>query len=347
MPGNRSGGIPGVEIVAELSANHNGSLSRALDLVRAAARAGVDAIKLQTYTPDTITLDSDFSNFKVSSNHALWGGKKLYDLYAEAHTPWEWHQPIFELATTLGVEAFSTPFDETAVDFLENLGVKRYKIASLEIVDIPLISKVASTGKPLILSTGASTLEEVDTAVEAIMEVNSKALVTLLLCSSSYPANPNSIGLGNMALLRERYGTPVGFSDHTEGLGVAVAAAALGASMIEKHMTLNTTENGPDESFSATENWMTILVRSAREAALASQDRQFGPAPGEEESRRLRPSLWVTSNVKKGDLISAENVRSVRPSGGLVPAELNGIIGRKFLKDTEKATPMTRELYSA
>jgi len=336
----------GVEVIAELSANHNGSLSRALDLVRAAAHAGVDAVKLQTYTPDTITLDSDKPEFSVSADHELWGGKKLYNLYTEAHTPWDWHAPIFELAESLGLEAFSTPFDETAVDFLEDLGVTRYKIASLEIVDIPLISKVAATGKPMILSTGASTLEEVDTAFKAVMDVNPAADVTLLLCSSSYPANPSSIGLGNMALLRQRYGTRVGFSDHTEGFGVATAAAALGASMIEKHMTLDVTENGPDESFSATESGMAMLVRSVREAALSIQEHEFGPTPDEEESRRTRPSLWVTRDVKKGEVVSEENVRSLRPNGGLAPAEFASLIGRTFLQDTQKATAVRHNLYS-
>jgi N-acetylneuraminate synthase len=304
----------------------------------------VDAIKLQTYTPHTITLNSKAPAFVISDSHPLWPGRQLFDLYTEAHTPWEWHEPIFSLASSLGLDFFSTPFDESAVDFLETLGVKRYKIASLEIVDIPLIIKVAATGKPMIISTGASTLEEVDQAHEAVMKENPKAEITLLLCSSSYPAAPDSIGLKNMELLRNRYSTRIGFSDHTEGLGAAVAAAALGAEMIEKHMTLNTTQNGPDESFSSSEAEMGILVRSVHEAALSTQEIGFGLGLGEEESRRLRPSLWVTEPVSRGELLTEKNVQSLRPSGGLAPSMLPCVLGKRFNQDVGSATALTQDL---
>jgi N-acetylneuraminate synthase len=335
-----------LEIVGELSANHNGSLARALELVSAASKTGVDAIKLQTYTPDTITLASDLEAFKVSKNHELWGGRSLYDLYLEAHTPWEWHEPIFSLAQSLGLEVFSSPFDETAVDFLESLGVKRYKIASLEIVDLPLIAKVAATGKPIILSTGASTLQEVGLAVNTAREVNPLIDITLLLCTSSYPASPNSIGLSNMKILGRKFDAAVGFSDHTIGIGVSVAAAALGASMIEKHITLDESSNGPDASFSASVTELALLVKSAHEAAAAVKEREFGPHRSEHESLRLRPSLWVTANVKKGDLVSEHNVRSLRPSGGLPPSELKKLIGQTFSRDVSRATPMSHQLHS-
>jgi len=301
-------------------------------------------VKLQTYTPETITLDSDSSQFTVAADHPLWAGRTLHDLYSEAHTPWEWHEPIFSLATSLGLEVFSTPFDESAVDFLEELGVTRFKIASLEIVDIPLIVRVAATLKPIILSTGASNLGEIDEAVDAVLGTNPKAVVTLLLCSSSYPANPGSIGLRNMGLLRQRYGTRVGYSDHTEGLGVAVAAAALGAQMIEKHMTSNDRQGGPDESFSASEHEMGLLVRSVRDAVHANQEIEFGPTADEAESRRLRPSLWVTVPVSQGDLVTASNVSSLRPGGGLAPGELTRILGKRFVQDTGAATPVTEDL---
>lgn len=332
------------EIVAELSANHNGSLSQALALVRAAAEAGVDAIKLQTYTPDTITLNASSPDFIIAEDHPLWAGRQLYDLYREAHTPWDWHEPIISLARDLGLDAFSTPFDESAVDFLEQLGVTRYKIASLEIVDIPLITKVAATGKPIVLSTGASKLTEVDEAHAAIMRENPEALVTLLLCSSSYPARPETIGLANMEMLRQRYRARVGFSDHTEGLGAAIAAAALGAEMIEKHIKSDDAQSGVDNSFSSSEAEMRLLVRYAGEAALAAKDVKFGPNEDEKESRRLRPSLWVTKSVAKGDVVSEKNVKSLRPGGGISPSQYSRVLGLAFSRDVSPATALTFDL---
>jgi N-acetylneuraminate synthase len=331
------------EVIAEISANHNGSLDRALDIVRAVAKAGADAIKLQTYTADTITLDSDLDAFIIPSDHPLWGGRKLFDLYTEAHTPWEWHEPIFELARSLGMDAFSSPFDETAVDFLESLGVSRYKVASLEIVDIPLIEKIAGTGKPMILSTGASTLDEVAEAVGAIRSIGDNPL-TLLVCSSSYPAAAEDSNLLSMATLRDRFGTSVGFSDHTTGSGAAVAAAVLGASVIEKHVTLDSEADGPDDSFSAEPGDLETLISAVRDGVLALGVPDFGYSPAEELSRSLRPSLWLTQDVKTGDSVSLQNVASLRPSGGMPPSEIGSVLGKTFTTEFTCGSPLLPEM---
>lgn len=327
------------EIVAELSGNHNGTLDRALQLVETAARVGVDAIKIQTYTPDTITLDSNAAPFLIPANHALWGGRKLFDLYQEAHTPWDWHKPIFTRAAELGLDFFSTPFDETAVDFLESLEVSRYKIASLEIVDLPLISKVATTGKPMILSTGASTLEEVAAAVESAKSSGCEDL-TLLVCSSVYPAKSESSNLASMSSLRKKFGVKVGFSDHTLGIGASIAAATLGATIIEKHLTLDPEGDGPDDKFSASPRDFETLVREIPAAVLAIGLKKFGFDPDEALSRRLRPSLWIVKSVKMGDFVSDNNVKSLRPSGGLPPGDLPALIGSRFSADLTAGTAL-------
>jgi N-acetylneuraminate synthase len=330
------------DIIAEVSGNHNGSLERALDIVEAAAEAGATAIKLQTYTASTITLDSDGPAFVIGQEHPLWGGRKLFDLYQEAHTPWEWHEPIFARATELGLDFFSTPFDETAVDFLESLGVSRYKIASIEIVDLPLIKKAAETGKPIILSTGASTLDEVAAAVGAVRSV-SDSPITLLVCSSSYPATPESSNLASMETLRKEFSVDVGFSDHTPGSASAVAASVLGASLIEKHLTLDNDGGGPDDKFSANPETFRHMVSDIRIAVRSLGRQELFVAPEEEQSRLLRPSLWITKDVSAGDTVSLDNVASLRPSGGLAPSHLPDILGKKFAEDLSRGTAVLLE----
>lgn len=334
----------GPMIVAEISGNHNGSLPRALDIVRAVADSGAHAVKIQTYTADTITLNVDSPAFRVSAEHELWGSRTLYDLYSEAFTPWEWHEPIFELARELGLIAFSTPFDETAVDFLESLRVPLYKIASLEIVDLPLIRQVAQTGKPMILSVGTGSIVEVAQAVEAA-RAGGATNITLLACTSSYPALPDDANLLRMPVMKELFNVKVGLSDHTMGIGVSVAAAALGATVIEKHVTLRRADGGVDSAFSLEPEELTMLVEGCDAAvrALGSADKWASTA--ENESLRLRPSLYVSADVKAGDVATAENVRSVRPSGGLPPIEIDRVLGRVFASDAALGMPVSWELF--
>lgn len=330
------------EVVAEISANHNGSLDRALAIVSAVAEAGASAVKLQTYTADTITLDHNGPEFQIPETQGLWGGRRLYDLYTEAHTPWEWHGAIFEHARQLGLDVFSTPFDETAVDFLEELEVSRYKIASLEIVDIPLIEKVASTGKPIILSTGASTCDDVSQAVNAIRAVGDNP-ITLLVCSSSYPSDAGDSNLLSMATIRERFKTEVGFSDHTPGIGPAIAAAVLGANLIEKHVTLDSDSGGPDDAFSVGPEVLKALVRGITDALASLGSRELFVADSEVISLNLRPSLWITRDVDAGELVSESNVSTLRPSGGLPPSKFREVLGKKFSESFPRGTPLTLE----
>jgi pseudaminic acid synthase len=331
-------------IVAEISGNHNGSLDRALDIVRAVAAAGADAVKIQTYTADTITLNVDSPAFRVSAGHELWGDRTLYSLYQEAYTPWEWHEPIFALAKELGLIGFSTPFDETAVDFLESLDVPLYKIASLEIVDTPLIRQVAETGKPLILSVGTASVTEVGAAVEAARAGGCTDL-TLLACTSSYPAIPDDANLRRMPVMAELFGCKVGLSDHTLGIGVAVAATALGASVIEKHVTLARSDGGVDSAFSLEPAELAQLVVESDAAFRALGAADVWATTAENESLRLRPSLYVSSPVKPGDRASNANVRSVRPSGGLPPADLPLVLDREFTRAAEPGTPVSWDLF--
>ncbi|KRC60448.1 pseudaminic acid synthase [Agromyces sp. Root81] len=333
-------------IVAEISGNHNGSLERALDIVRAVADAGAHAVKIQTYTADTITLDVDSPAFRVSDGHALWGSRTLYDLYQEAHTPWEWHAPIFDLANSLGLVAFSTPFDETSVDFLESLDVPLYKIASLEIVDLPLIEQVARTGKPLVLSVGTASIAEAAAAVEAARRGGATDL-TLLACTSSYPAVPDDANLRRIPAMADLFGTKVGLSDHTLGIGVAVAATALGATLIEKHVTLSRADGGVDSAFSLEPAELAQLVRETDAAARALGSSDVWATSAENESLRLRPSLYVTADVRAGDVVSHENVRSVRPGGGLPPADLDRVLGRRFNTDAAMGTPLNWDLFAS
>lgn len=332
-------------IVAEISGNHNKSLDRALDIVRAVAGAGAHAVKLQTYTADTITLNVDTPAFRVSDGHALWASRTLYDLYDEAHTPWEWHKPIFALAKELGLIAFSSPFDETAVEFLESLDAPMYKIASLEIVDLPLIQLVAQTGKPVVISTGTATIAEVAAAVDAARSAGCVDL-TLLACTSAYPASPDDANLRRMPALAAIFGTKVGFSDHTLGTGVSVAAVALGATLIEKHVTLRREDGGVDSAFSLEPHELNRLVQDSDDAFRALGSSNAWSFEAEAESLRLRPSLYVTQDVAAGELVSPDNVRSVRPSGGLPPIDIDRVVGRRFARMTPIGTPVSWGLFS-
>jgi pseudaminic acid synthase len=331
-------------IVAEISGNHNGSLPRALDIVRAIADTGAHAVKIQTYTADTITLDVDTPAFRISDGHELWSNRKLYDLYEEAHTPWAWHEPIFSLARDLGMIAFSTPFDETAVDFLESLDVPVYKIASLEIVDLPLITQVAKTGKPMIISVGTASIAEAADAVAAA-KAGGCTDITLLACTSSYPAHPDDANLLRMPAMAQIFGTKVGLSDHTMGMGVSVAAAALGASVIEKHVTLRRSDGGVDSAFSLEPAELAQLVEACDMAVRALGSADAWATSAENESLRLRPSLYVSAAVTAGDVASPANVRSVRPGGGLPPKEIDRVMGRAFLTDAPAGTPVSWDLF--
>ncbi len=314
-------------VIAEISGNHNGSLDRALSIIRHVAATGIDAIKIQTYTADTITMNVDSPDFQISSEHELWGGRTLHNLYDEAHTPWEWHQPIFELARNLGVIPFSTPFDETAVEFLESLDCPIYKIASLEIVDLPLIEMVAATGKPLIISTGTATLEEVSDAIAAARAGGAKD-ITALVCTSSYPAHAKDAHLARMKTLQESFGVKVGLSDHTLGSAVAVAATALGASMIEKHVTLSRDDGGVDSAFSMEPAELKQMVLDINDANSAIGDPNAWRTDVEEESVRLRPSLRFDRDLPEGTVLKESDFRSVRPSGGLPPKDGPAVSGK-------------------
>lgn len=331
-------------VIAEMSGNHNGDLQRALQIVDAAAAAGAHALKIQTYTADTLTIDVDLPAFQVQQDHDLWGGRNLYSLYQEAHTPWEWHEAIFDRARQAGMVPFSTPFDPTSVEFLEGLGVELYKTASAEIIDLPLMREIARTGKPIIMSTGMATMSEIDAAVTAVSGNGCSQLV-LLACTAAYPAAPEDGRLRNIAVLREAFGVPVGLSDHTRGIGVAVAAVALGAVAVEKHFTLSRDDGGVDSEFSLDPAELRALVTESRAAALAvGRPAEFGPTPDEEPVLRLRRSLYVVADVEDGDVISSENVRSIRPSGGLAPEEFARVEGRSFRRAVKRGTPLTWDL---
>lgn len=332
-------------VVAEISGNHNGSLERALEIVRAVAETGAQAVKIQTYTADTITLNVDGPAFRVSDGHELWGSRTLYDLYTEAHTPYEWHEPIFTLARELGLIAFSTPFDESAVDFLEELGAPLYKVASLEIVDLPLIRRIAQTRKPVLMSVGTATIAEVAAAVEVARAAGCEDL-TLLACTSSYPARPQDAHLRRMSAMRDMFGVKAGLSDHTLGIGVSVAAAALGARVIEKHVTLRRSDGGVDAAFSLEPEELASLVSESRAAVAALGSASAWSTAAETESLRLRPSLYVAADVRAGDLVTERNVRSVRPAGGLAPAHFDTVLGRRFRADAAMGTPLAWDLLS-
>lgn len=326
-------------IIAEMSGNHNQSLDRALEIVSAAARAGAHALKIQTYTPDTMTLDMDEREFHISDPKSLWAGKSLYKLYGEAYTPWEWHKPIFDRARELGIIPFSTPFDDTAVDFLESLDVPCYKIASFENTDLPLIRRVAATGKPLIISTGMATVAELDETVRAAREAGCRDLI-LLKCTSTYPATAENTNILTIPHLRELFGCEVGLSDHTMGVGVSVASVALGATVIEKHFTLNRSDGGVDSSFSMEPAEMAQLVAETGRAWQALGQISYGPTEAEKKSKQFRRSLYVVQDMKPGDVLTKDNVRAIRPGLGLPPKFLEQISGRTVKHEVKRGTAL-------
>jgi pseudaminic acid synthase len=330
-------------IVAEMSGNHNQSLDRALEIVDAAAKAGAHALKIQTYTADTMTLDISEREFFISDDKSLWQGKSLYHLYQEAHTPWDWHKPIFERCRKHGMIGFSSPFDATAVDFLESLNVPCYKIASFENTDIPLIRKVARTGKPVIISTGMATEGELAESVAAARDAGCTDLV-LLKCTSTYPASPENTNIVTIPDLRERFGCVVGLSDHTMGIGVSVASVTLGAALIEKHFTLRRADGGVDSTFSLEPAELQMLVTESERAWQALGKVSYGPSGKERDSMAFRRSLYVVEDVKAGDLFTPQNLRAIRPGLGLAPKWLDSVVGKRALKDASKGTPLSWEL---
>jgi N-acetylneuraminate synthase len=335
-----------VYIVAELSANHGGSLERALATVRAAKDAGADAVKLQTYTPDTITLNSQREFFRVAGS--IWDGKNLHDLYQEAFMPWEWQPKLKEAANDLGMDLFSTPFDETAVDFLEEMDVPAFKIASFELVDLPLIRRVAATGKPVILSTGMATLEEISEAVEAVREARGASQemlqLALLRCTSAYPADPEDARLQTIPDLMQRFSVPVGLSDHTMGIAVPVAAVALGACIVEKHFTLRRADGGPDSAFSLEPGEFKDMVGAIRTAERAMRGPVvYAPSEKEDVMRVYRPSIFAVTDIKKGERFTSKNVRTIRPGHGLAPKHIDAVIGREAASDLHRGTPLRWE----
>jgi pseudaminic acid synthase len=330
-------------IIAEMSGNHNQSLARALEIVEAAAKTGAHALKIQTYTPDTMTLDLDEREFHISDPNSLWAGNSLYKLYGEAYTPWEWHKPIFERARELGIIALSTPFDDTAVDFLENLDVPCYKIASFENTDLPLIRRVAATGKPLIISTGMASIAELDETVCAAREAGCKDLI-LLKCTSTYPATAENTNILTIPHMRELFDCEVGLSDHTLGLGVSVASVALGASVIEKHFTLNRADGGVDSTFSMEPVEMAQLVVETERAWRAQGKINYGPTEKEKKSLIFRRSLYIVQGLKKGDILTKENLKAIRPGLGLPPKYYDRLLGKRVNKDMQRGTALRWEV---
>ncbi len=327
-----------VYIVAEISANHNQKYDQAVELIKAAKEAGADAVKFQTYTPDTLTIKSDRPEFRIGGG-MLWDGKTLYDLYAEAYTPWEWQPKIKEVAEELGLDFFSTAFDPTAVDFLEEIGVPVHKIASFEIVDIPLIEKMARTGKPLIISTGMATLGEIEEAVQTARNAGATQ-IALLKCTSAYPSPPEEMNLRTIPYLAEAFGVPVGLSDHTLGIAVPVAAVALGVCIVEKHFTLSRDIPGPDSAFSLEPHEFKTMVEAIRIAEKALGKVYYGVSKREAGNRVFRRSLFVVKDIKKGEVFTEENIRSIRPGYGMHPRYFKEILGRKSTQDISAGTPL-------
>ena len=342
--GNREvGGNNPPFIIAEMSGNHNQSLERALEIVEAAAKTGAHALKIQTYTPDTMTLDLNEREFHIGDPKSLWTGNSLYKLYGEAYTPWEWHKPIFDRARELGIIAFSSPFDDTAVDFLESLGVPCYKIASFENTDLPLIRRVAAKGKPLIISTGMASIAELDDAVKAAREAGCEDLI-LLKCTSTYPATAGNTNILTIPHMRELFGCEIGLSDHTMGVGVSVASVALGASVIEKHFTLNRADGGVDSTFSMEPAEMAQLVLETKRAWQAMGQIYYGATEAEKKSMVFRRSLYIVKDLKAGDVLTTENVRAIRPGFGLATKYLDVVLGSKLKLDVKYGTALSWNL---
>lgn len=334
---------PSPFIIAEMSGNHNASLERALRMVDIAAEVGADAVKLQTFTPDTMTLNVKKEGFTVTAAKSLWKGRELYDLFKEAQTPWEWHKPIFDRAREKGILCFSSAFDETAVDFLETLDAPAYKIASFECTDIPLIRYVAQTGKPMIISTGMASLGDIEDAVGAARDGGCTNL-TLLKCTSTYPASPENTNLLTIPHLRDLFGCEVGLSDHTLGIGAAIAATALGATVIEKHYTTARADGGVDSAFSLEPHEFASMVAETKVARAALGRIQYGGTPDEQHARSKRRSLYIAQDMAKGDVLTRENLRRIRPGLGLPPKLFEQMLGRPVNRDVEKGTPLTYDI---
>ncbi|MCY8463276.1 pseudaminic acid synthase [Bacillus atrophaeus] len=326
-------------IIAEMSGNHNQSLERAFNIIEAAAKAGAHALKIQTYTADTMTLNMNTKDFTIEDNNSLWSGSTLYTLYQQAYTPWEWHKPIFDKCRELGMIPLSTPFDESAVDFLEDLGVPIYKIASFENTDIPLIKKVAATGKPIIISTGMATVAEIDETIRAAKEAGCKELI-LLKCTSTYPASPENTNISTIPHMKELFNCQVGLSDHTMGTGVAVASVALGATVIEKHFTLSRADGGVDSAFSLEPHELKELVIETERAWQALGQITYGPTDKEKASLKFRRSIYVKKDIKAGEIFTKENIKVVRPGYGLEPKYFDLIIGKTATKHISAGTPL-------
>jgi N-acetylneuraminate synthase len=331
-------------IIAEMSGNHNQSLDRALAIVDAAADAGAHAIKLQTYTADTMTLDHTEGEVTNRDPNSLWYGRDMHGLYQEAHTPWEWHAAIMARASDRGILCFSSPFDESAVDFLESLNVPAYKIASFECIDLPLIRKVAATGKPVIISTGMATVAEIAEAVGTAKAAGCSELV-LLKCTSTYPATPENTNISTIAHMRELFGCEVGLSDHTMGVGVSVASVAFGATVIEKHFTLSRADGGVDSAFSLEPHELKSLVEETERAWLALGKVSYGPTQAEQKARLRRRSLYIAEDMEPGDVLNERNLRRVRPGLGLAPKFFDTVLGRRVAKKVKKGTPVTWDIF--
>ena len=330
-------------VIAEMSGNHNQSLERALEIVDAAAQSGAHALKIQTYTAETMTIDIREREFFISDEKSLWKGESLFDLYKKAYTPWEWHEAIFDRAKKQKMLAFSTPFDRTAVDFLENLNVPCYKIASFENTDLPLIRYVAATGKPMIISTGMATFAELDETVDAARSAGCDDLV-LLKCTSTYPSTPDDSNILTIPEMRSRYGCEIGISDHTMGIGVSVAAVALGATVIEKHFTLQRSDGGVDSAFSMEPQEMAQLVIETERAWQSMGKVQHGPTEKEKASLVFRRSLYVVADVKAGEKLTSVNVRAIRPGNGIAPKFYDEVIGKTAKRDIARGTPLSHDL---
>ena len=330
-------------VIAEMSGNHNQSLERALQIVEEAAKTGAHAIKIQTYTPDTMTLDLDEREFYISDPKSLWLGTSLYKLYAQAYTPWEWHKPIFDRARELGIIAFSTPFDNTSIDFLESLDIPCYKISSFENTDLPLIRAAAVTGKPLIISTGMASIAELDDTVKAARDAGCKDLI-LLKCTSTYPASASNTNILTIPHMRELFGCEVGLSDHTMGIGVSVASIALGATVIEKHFTLNRADGGVDSTFSMEPVEMENLVLETERAWQAMGQVSYGVTEAEKKSIVFRRSLYIVQDLKAGDVLTKDNVRAIRPGLGLATKYLDVVLNKTLNRDVVKGTALSWDL---
>lgn len=330
-------------IIAEMSGNHNQSIDKAFEIVDAAAKSGAHALKLQTYTADTMTLSVDSDEFCINDSDSLWNGSKLYELYDKGHTPWDWHKPIMDRAKKLGMICFSSPFDETAVDFLEDLEVPAYKIASFENTDLALIRKVASTGKPVIISTGMATVAEIDQAVGAARGAGCIDLI-LLKCTSTYPSSPEDSNILTIPHLKEMFDCEVGLSDHTMGIGAAIAAISHGASVVEKHFTIDRLEGGVDSSFSLEPHEMSLLTVESERAWQSLGGVEYGPSKRETKSLAFRRSIYITQDLAAGEEFTLENLKRVRPGFGLAPKYYESLIGRCVKKDVKKGTPLTWDL---